>query len=36
MQLDRQAVRAAASERFETDAIVRTILQALDAARADD
>ena len=34
--LDRQAVRAAALERFHTERIVETILRALDAARWDD
>jgi hypothetical protein len=33
VQLDRQAVRAAARERFDTDATVQTILRSLDAAR---
>ncbi len=33
MQLDRGAVRAAACERFDVNAIVQTILAALDAAR---
>ena len=36
VQLDRQAVCAAARERFDADAIVQTILRALDAARAED
>ena len=33
LQLDRQAVRAAARERFDTAATVQTVLRALDAAR---
>jgi hypothetical protein len=33
MQLDRETVRAAAQERFDTGAIVQTVLCALDAAR---
>jgi glycosyltransferase involved in cell wall biosynthesis len=35
MRLNRQAVRAVALERFNTDMIVETILRALDTARAD-
>jgi len=35
MTLDRQAVRAAALERFDADRIVQTIIRALDAARWD-
>ncbi len=33
MRLDRSSVRAIARKRFNTDAIVRTVLQSLDAAR---
>jgi hypothetical protein len=33
MQLDRETVRAAAQERFDTGAIVQTVLRALDASR---
>lgn len=36
MRLDRQAVRAAAAERFDSKAIVQTILTSLDAVREEN